>query len=953
MGAQAAVQARATPANRSVPKPAVKIASPSSALEGEADRMADAVIRGYALPGAEKAPQGPSTLIYRKCAACAAGALACPACAEEEATLHRKAETGASVPARQTTVAASLVQSGGHPLPHALSGYFAPRFGTDLSDVRLHTDARAGQAARAINARAYTLGQHIAFAPGQYAPHTHEGRRLIAHELAHTLQDRRGISHRQIARELDESACSLEGNQIITLQLEQERIAEAGGATFEDLERDYPSVASAMLDISALYNSITRSVDPLFAEAGLTTSASNDAWRAVRWEDRIERTQQLMERTDSFSAPHVSIWVGQILHALDALDSVLGQLAEHDSESAAYWREQTADLVGTARGLCNSAFLTRGVTETREAVELRRHERRIEARAEAIRQYVRTASPAAVGIHGGQVALILDGLSTEEIIAVFDRLEAIDPELLDEALYEGRTIQELLDAGHSGLEGYYSEGEGFLSGLIRAERESLAADPAQERAFSPTERAQVVVAFPFGILEGIGNSLISNIKGVIELFTPSFWSDLMDFLTDFLPDFVSSAEFRYQIGQLAGRASAAEIRELASDDPLEYGRKFGWFFGYALTETVLSLIGLGWILKSLRGTRVMAQVSRTMTRMLNRIARGALAARGISVVTGMAESLMALRRRIRAIERRFPALTADARLRRAIEDLSPAEQRLGETLDRVRVAEREAREAISTGELEDAQTRTRALAREIDAAEAEAAGIGRTRRTEALDEAETPPQEATHPPTQQPAETGAPTQATSATPQATGPARIESRGAMQGARPSAAAREAIEEQVEMGFLDPALAEPDARIATGTAQTPHSIVRSVRANVAEVMAYDARLAQGEIGIIAPVGGNVPGLDYATAVRRADGSIEIVIADTKSRVSATSDFAQVRTSLPTTWENAVTDAVAEGRLDLGNPQLEEAIREAWAARRYRIARDTVDFSAQGQGALRLNN
>jgi hypothetical protein len=730
MSAQAAVQSHATPVNRSVPKPAVKIAAPTSTLERDADRIAEIVMRGGTVPEAGQSPRGPSTPIYRKCAACAAGGPACEACAEEEATLHLKAQAGAAQGAApgssQTARAAAAVQSGGHPLPRSLSNYFTPRLGSDLSQVRVHTDLGAGRAARAINARAYTLGQHIAFAPGQYAPQTHEGRRLIAHELAHTLQDTRGTSRGQIARELDESACSLEGDQIRTLQLEQQRIAEAGGATWEDLERDHPSVASATREISALYNSISASLASVFAEAGLTPSRSNDVWRAVAWEDRIERTQQLMEQTNSFTAPHLSIWVGQILHTLDAFDSALAQLAERDSANPAFWREQIADLVRNARSLCNNAFLTRGAMETREAAELQTRERLIEARVERIRRFVRSArrSPAAVGIHGNQVARILARdepvLSTEEIIAVLDRLEEIHPDLLNEALYEGRTIQQLLDMGHSGFEGFYAGEEGFLSGFIRAERESLAADPAEELAFSPRERAVVVVAFPLGLFQGIGDSLISNIKAVVELFTPEFWSDLMDFLSDFLPDFLMSSEFRYQVGQLAGRASAAEIRELASDSPFDYGRKFGWFFGYALTETVLSVIGLGWVLKSLRGTRVMAQVSRTMTQLLSRIARGALAARGLSVVTAMTESLMALRRRIRAIERRFPALTADARLRRAIADISPAEQRLGETLERARTAEREARGAISSGELQDARTNTRVLSQEIDRAEAQA-----------------------------------------------------------------------------------------------------------------------------------------------------------------------------------------------------------------------------------------
>jgi hypothetical protein len=182
---------------------------------------------------------------------------------------------------------------------------------------------------------------------------------------------------------------------------------------------------------------------------------------------------------------------------------------------------------------------------------------------------------------------------------------------------------------------------------------------------------------------------------------------------------------------------------------------------------------------------------------------------------------------------------------------------------------------------------------------------------------------------------------------------LESRGARSPARASGSAQAAIQEGVSMGFLDPRLAAPGANVATASAQTARSITTGIRAQTAEVTGYDARRARGEIGLFAPVGSNVPGPDYITAARLPNGNYEIVVADTKSRVSATSAFGQVRATLPPTWQNAVTDSLAAGRLDLGDPVLEQAIRDAWAAGRVRIARDTVDYSPQGQGQLRLDN
>ncbi|MFL6649900.1 MAG: DUF4157 domain-containing protein [Sulfurifustaceae bacterium] len=76
----------------------------------------------------------------------------------------------------------------GHALPPSVRAHVEPRFGADFSAVRVHTDRDAAESARALNARAYTYGHHVVFDAGQYAPDTHEGRRLIAHELTHVVQ---------------------------------------------------------------------------------------------------------------------------------------------------------------------------------------------------------------------------------------------------------------------------------------------------------------------------------------------------------------------------------------------------------------------------------------------------------------------------------------------------------------------------------------------------------------------------------------------------------------------------------------------------------------------------------------------------------------------------------------------------------------------------------------------
>src|SRR5207253_3110023 len=70
----------------------------------------------------------------------------------------------------------------------------------DFSAVRIHTDERASASARAVHAKAYTVGSHIVFAAGHHAPGTRAGDRLLAHELAHTLQQGGGAQAARLQR---------------------------------------------------------------------------------------------------------------------------------------------------------------------------------------------------------------------------------------------------------------------------------------------------------------------------------------------------------------------------------------------------------------------------------------------------------------------------------------------------------------------------------------------------------------------------------------------------------------------------------------------------------------------------------------------------------------------------------------------------------------------------------
>ncbi len=108
--------------------------------------------------------------------------------------LQAKATPG-HTPQVTPNVAASIqnLKGGGQPLPPNQRHYFESRMGQDFSGVRIHTDSKAADTAQTIQAKAFTLGNDVVFNTGQYSPYDEEGKKLLAHELTHVVQQGGGV----------------------------------------------------------------------------------------------------------------------------------------------------------------------------------------------------------------------------------------------------------------------------------------------------------------------------------------------------------------------------------------------------------------------------------------------------------------------------------------------------------------------------------------------------------------------------------------------------------------------------------------------------------------------------------------------------------------------------------------------------------------------------------------
>jgi len=167
-------------------QPKLKINTPDDRYEQEADRVADQVVN---MTDAHVQRQSLSNDIssiskgiQKKCAKC-----------EEEERIQTK--TNGESPAMASTLLTQQIQAEkgkGYQMDAQTQSFMSSRFGTDFSQVRIHHNARAAEMNRKINARAFTVGNDIFFNTNEFKPDVASGKRLLAHELTHVIQQGNG-----------------------------------------------------------------------------------------------------------------------------------------------------------------------------------------------------------------------------------------------------------------------------------------------------------------------------------------------------------------------------------------------------------------------------------------------------------------------------------------------------------------------------------------------------------------------------------------------------------------------------------------------------------------------------------------------------------------------------------------------------------------------------------------
>jgi hypothetical protein len=190
----------------------LKVRQPGDIYEQEADRVAEQVMR---MPEprvqrqAEEAEEEEEEEEKKK--------------EEELIQLKENSSTAAEVtPGIENSI--NSLRGGGQPLPESVRNYFEPRFGYDFSGVRIHTGEKASDTARALNSRAFTIGSDVVFNTENYSPDTEGGKKLLAHELTHVVQQRNNKIQNQILSNPENTIqCQWRGRRLEQLMKDDRR----------------------------------------------------------------------------------------------------------------------------------------------------------------------------------------------------------------------------------------------------------------------------------------------------------------------------------------------------------------------------------------------------------------------------------------------------------------------------------------------------------------------------------------------------------------------------------------------------------------------------------------------------------------------------------------------------------------------------------------------------------
>jgi hypothetical protein len=243
---------------------------------------------------------------------------------------------------------------GGEPLADSVRAYFEPRFGCDFSRVRVHSDDAAADAAASLRANAFAAGRHIVFGHGKFAPGEGRGRRLLAHELAHVVQQRTmAVPAGLVQRDPDTEA---EVKAVISpnVELRKQAATEVGAQLDQRMQKrkdeitaslgelgDNPKTASARRRAEALKKDLAKDLDTVLNEPDsrfVSSALRKDIVESAR---RVKTQKLKLKSAEAQWAKYDPIFAGQ------EVAKALGKDSLTAAELKALIAQESGDLTKT------------------------------------------------------------------------------------------------------------------------------------------------------------------------------------------------------------------------------------------------------------------------------------------------------------------------------------------------------------------------------------------------------------------------------------------------------------------------------------------------------------------------------------------------------------------------------------------------------------------------------
>jgi uncharacterized protein YidB (DUF937 family) len=282
-------------------QPKLKIGSPNDKYERQADRVAEAVVSSPAPAIQQQRNENSGGILQRKCTEC-----------EKEEGLQMKSDSGAAAGNAPSAISQKIQNAGGgNNLSESVSSEMSQKIGADFSNVNIHTGHEASQLNQSLGARAFTHGNNIFFNSGEYNPGSREGKRLLAHELTHVVQQ--GTTSRGIQRKvIDENVTTTQPMLDAIGRTRQEVIQIINDADTDAITLADNSInaLTAQLNNAQSGNAVDGNIEQILNEELGLSFNNPDQHRLIQ--QQIDRFTQIRDTLQSGYLRYHSLGLGDV-----------------------------------------------------------------------------------------------------------------------------------------------------------------------------------------------------------------------------------------------------------------------------------------------------------------------------------------------------------------------------------------------------------------------------------------------------------------------------------------------------------------------------------------------------------------------------------------------------------------------------------------------------------------